>query len=234
MNYIDLMLNTSWGLYLVVGALVTAAVSSTALCLGAALGSLIAWAKLRGGLGLRIFADGCTTFLRGIPDLLVIYLFYFGGGSFLTGIAGLFGHHGFVDIPAFWTGACALAVISSAYQAEVFRAAFLAIPRGELEAAKAIGMHTMLLFRRIIVPQALRTAIPGLANCWQLLLKESALISITGLAELLRRSQYGSVSTGEPFDFYLTAGGLYLILTIISGWGFANAERRAARGVKRI
>ena len=136
-------------------------------------------------------------------------------------------------MPAFAVGALAIGVISAAYQAEVFRGAYTALARGEIEAAKSVGMHTMLLFRRIIAPQVLRYAIPGLGNVWQLALKESALISVTGLVELLRQSQIGSGSTYKPFSFYFTAGMLYLVITTVSTWGFQRAEDYSMRGLRR-
>ena len=111
--------------------------------------------------------------LRGIPDLLVIYLFYFGGSAALGAVGSLFGDEGFIGVPAFATGALAIGVVSGAYQAEVFRGAYQTLSKGELEAAKSVGMHRWLMFRRIIAPQVLRYAIPGLGNVWQLVLKES-------------------------------------------------------------
>jgi octopine/nopaline transport system permease protein len=232
-RYYDLMVTQGWGFALAIAALVTLAVSVSALIVGAVFGALAAWSKLTGGRALRVVADSYTTVLRGIPDLLVIYLFYFGGSSALGAIGRLFGYDGFIGLPAFATGAIAVGLISGAYQAEVYRGAYLFIARGELEAARAVGMNRMLLFRRIILPQALRFAIPGLGNCWQMALKESALISVTGLVELLRQAQVGSGSTRQPFDFYMTAAALYLLLTTASGYLFDKAETRANRGVKR-
>ena len=145
----------------------------------------------------------------------------------------VFGAEGFVGLPAFATGAVAVGIVSGAYQAEVFRGAYLFLSRGEIEAAKAVGMSRRLLFRRIVAPQVLRYAIPGLGNVWQLALKESALVSVTGLVELLRQSQIGAGSTGRPFYFFLTAAALYLALTSVSTWGFQRAEDYSMRGIRR-
>lgn len=131
------------------------------------------------------------------------------------------------------TGAVAIGVISGAYQAEVYRAAYLAIARGELEAARAIGMRRAVMLRRIVTPQTLRNAIPGLGNCWQLILKESALISVIGLVELLRQAQVGAGSTLQPFYFYTTAAAIYLVVTAITTSGFDWAETRARVGVRK-
>src|SRR4051794_16706990 len=211
----------------------TIAVAICGFLAGSVVGTLVAWGKIGGNLVIRSLADGYTTVLRGIPDLLVIYLFYFGGSAALGAIAGLFGGQGFIGVPAFATGALAIGIVSGAYQAEVFRGAYQTLSKGELEAARSVGMHRWLMFRRIVAPQVLRYAIPGLGNVWQLILKESALISVTGLVELLRQSQIGAGSTRRPFDFYLTAAALYLLITWVSTVLFQKAENRSMRGVRR-
>jgi octopine/nopaline transport system permease protein len=235
MSYVELMGfgPRGWGAAMLAAAAMTVAVAVCGFLAGAAIGVGIAAAKLSGSRVVRGLADLYTTVLRGIPDLLVIYLFYFGGSAALGAVAGLFGATGFIGVPAFLTGTLALGVVSGAYQAEVFRGAYLAVPRGQIEAARAVGMGPVLLFRRIVAPLTLRFAVPGLGNVWQLVLKESALISVTGLVELLRQSQIGSGSTREPFAFYLTAGGLYLAITTVSTWFFGRAETAAMRGVRR-
>lgn len=233
MSYYELMIAKGWGLALVQAAGMTMLVSVLALLVGALLGAPVAYAKLSSNRAANLICDGYTTVLRGIPDLLVIYLFYFGGSAALTAIAHALGGQGFFGLPALVTGALAVGVVSGAYQAEVFRGAFLVIPKGEIEAARAFGMSRLLMFRRIIAPQVLRYAIPGLGNCWQLVLKESALVSVTGLIELLRQAQVGSGSTRQPFYFYTTAAVLYLALTTVSTWFFDRAEARTARGLRR-
>jgi octopine/nopaline transport system permease protein len=234
-DYVDLMGfgPKGWGLLMLWATLMTVAVSVTAFALGSVLGALIAWARIAGGRALQLAADAYTTVLRGIPDLLVIYLLYFGGSTALTALAHTLGAKGFVGVDAFAAGAIAVGIISGAYQSEIFRGAYLAIARGELEAARSVGMPRRLLFRRIIVPQALRFAIPGLGNVWQLALKESALISVVGLTEILRQAQVGAGSTRQPFAFFITAAMLYLVLSTISGWGFQRAEAVGMRGVRR-
>jgi len=222
-----------WGLALLTAAGMTLAVASCGFIAGAVIGTVVAWGKLSRSLIARGLADGYTTVLRGIPDLLVIYLFYFGGSAALGAIGSLFGAEGFIGVPAFATGAIAIGVVSGAYQAEVFRGAYQTLSRGELEAARSVGMHSWLMFRRVIAPQVLRYAIPGLGNVWQLVLKESALISVTGLVELLRQSHIAAGSTRRPFDFYLTAGALYLLITWVSTILFQKAEDRSLRGIRR-
>jgi octopine/nopaline transport system permease protein len=234
-DYVELMGfgPRGWGLLLLKATGMTIAVSATAFALGSALGALLAWARIEGNRAVQLAADAYTTVLRGIPDLLVIYLLYFGGSAALTALAHLLGAKGFVGVDAFAAGAIAVGIISGAYQGEIFRGAYQAISRGELEAARSVGMPRRLMFRRIIVPQALRFAIPGLGNVWQLALKESGLISVVGLTEILRQAQVGAGSTRQPFAFFITAAALYLILSTISGWGFRRAEAAGMRGVRR-
>lgn len=221
-----------WGGAMLLAASMTLAVSSAGFVFGSLCGGLAAWARLAGGVIARTASDAYTTVLRGVPDLLVIYLFFF-GGSAVVSAAGRdwFGTSGFIGMPAFLVGMLAVGVCNGAYQAEVFRGGYLAVPRGEIEAGRAFGMRRPTLFWRIIAPQLARFALPGLGNCWQLCLKESALISVTGLVELLRQAQVGAGSTRQPFDFYLAAAALYLVITTVSGWGFQAAERRARRGL---
>jgi octopine/nopaline transport system permease protein len=222
-----------WGVAMLTAAGMTVAVSTAAFLIGMVIGAGGAWAKIGGGLLARASADVYTTLLRGIPDLLVIYLFYFGGSTLLSAINRELGGSGFVSLPAFLVGALAVGIVSGAYQTEVFRGAYGAIARGEIEAARAVGMSGLLLLRRIVAPQVMRHAIPGLGNCWQLVLKESALISVTGLVELLRQAQVGAGSTRLPFYFYITAALLYLALTTISNRLFQSAETYARRGMQR-
>jgi len=223
--------STGWGALLLVATLLTLAVTATALAIGAVLGTMVAAAKLSGNRLLWVLGHAYTTVFRGVPELLIIYLIYFGGSSALTSIGKAFGYEGFLGLPPFAAGAFAVGIISGAYQAEVYRGAYLAIAKGELEAASAIGMSARLRFRRIVMPQVLRLAIPGLGNVWQLSLKDSALISVTGLAELMRTSQVAAGSTRQYFLFFIAGGCLYLILTSLSDQVFNRAERRANRSM---
>jgi octopine/nopaline transport system permease protein len=222
-----------WGPAMLLGAVMTIAVAGSGFFLGAAIGTLGAWAKIAGGPLTRRIADLYTTVLRGIPDLLVIYLFYFGGSSVMTALGHLFGATGFVGFPGFAAGALAIGVVCGAHHTEVFRGAFRAVSRGELEAARAVGMGPVLRFRRIVAPLVLRYALPGLGNVWQLVLKESALVSVTGVVELVREAQIGAGSTRQPFDFFIAAAALYLCVTTVSGWGLRRAERHFTRGMRR-
>lgn len=220
-----------WGALLLVATLMTLAVTAAALLIGVVFGAIVAAAKLSGIPLLSALGTAYTTVFRGVPELLVIYLIYFGGSTAVTSIGQALGYEGFLGLPSFLAGALAVGIISGAYQAEVYRGAYLAISRGELEAASAIGMHFGLRFRRIIMPQVLRYAMPGLGNVWQLSLKDSALVSVTGLAELMRTSQVAANSTRQYFLFFIVGGALYLVLTSLSDRVFNQAERRANRSM---
>lgn len=222
-----------WGADMLSAAGTTVAVAISGTLLGAVIGLAGATMAVSRHMALRRAALGYVAIMRGVPDLLVIYLFYFGGSQLLTALARGLGIEGFVGLPAFATGVVALAVVSGAYLTEVFRGAVLAVPRGEIEAAIAYGMSGPQRLRRILLPVAARHALPGLGNVWQLVLKESALISVVGLVELMRQAQIGAGSTRQPFTFFLTAAGLYLAVAWLTGRGFARAEARVSRGLAR-
>lgn len=220
-----------WGASLLLGAAMTVAVALCGLVIGMAIGTLGAWAKISGDTALRRVADAYTTTLRGVPDLLVIYLVYFGSSSALTALGRFYGASGYIDFPGFLAGSIAIGVITGAQNTEVLRGAFQAVRKGELEAAYACGMSPLLRFRRIVAPLVLRHALPGLGNVWLNLLKESSLISVTGVAELMREAQVAAGSTRLPFDFYIAAGVLYILLATVSGLVAQLMERHYSRGV---
>jgi octopine/nopaline transport system permease protein len=222
---------TGWGGLLLVALLTTLAVTLASLVIGAVIGTALAAAKLSGSRLLRLLGGTYSTVFRGVPELLVIYLVYFGGSSAVTAIGGAFGIEGFLGLPSFIAGALAVGLISGAYQGEVYRGAYLAIVPGEIEAARAIGMNKAMRLRRILVPQVLRFALPGLGNVWQLSLKDSALVSVTGLAEIMRTSQVAAGSTRQYFLFYIVGGVLFLLLTSVSGQIFEAAEKRTGRSL---
>ncbi|WP_321863203.1 ABC transporter permease subunit [Burkholderia cenocepacia] len=222
-----------WGGVLLLAALMTVALTLAALAVGAVIGAAIAAAKLSRYRSLRLLGDLYTTVFRGVPELLVIYLFYFGGSTLVTAVGQWFGAEGFIGVPPFVIGALAVGMISGAYQAEVYRAAVLAVSKGELEAARSIGMPRSMVLRRILVPQVLRFALPGIGNVWQLSLKDSALISVTGLAELLRTSQIAANSTHQYFVFFVAGGALYLLMTGVSNRVFNRAEAIVGRSFRR-
>jgi octopine/nopaline transport system permease protein len=225
--------DAGWGDEMLRAALMTLAVSVSSMLLGLVFGTLGAAAKLSVIPPLRWLAEGYTTIARGVPELLIIYLLFFGGSGTVMFVAALFGYHGYIELNAFTIGTFAIGAISGAYSTEVIRGAVLAVPRGQVEAAKAIGMERGLMFRRIMFPQVARYALPGLGNVWQFTLKDTALISVTGLVEIMRQAYVAAGSTRQPFTFYLVAAALYLLLTTFSNYGFQRAEGWANRGVRR-
>lgn len=222
-----------WGPLLLASTGTTCAVAVCGLLTGGAFGALGCWAKIGGRKPQRALATAYTTVLRGIPELLVIYLFYFGGSTALTQIGKWLGASGFVGIPGTIAGVLAIGITSGAQLTEVFRGAHNAVNKGEIEAAVACGMSRMLRLRRILIPLILRHAMPGIGNVWQMALKASALISVTGVADLLSQAQIGANATGMPFDFFLAAALLFLAISACTGRGLRTAERFYSRGVRR-
>lgn len=221
-----------WAAALLSAAGVTLVLSLLGFALGIVFGGIAAAMRLGHSRVMRFLATSYGTVFRGIPDLLTIYLFYYGGSVVLTAAGRSFGWQGFIGLPTFATGVLVLGTISGAYQAEVFRGAYLAIDTGQQDAARALGISRWITLRRVIVPQLLRHALPGLGNIWQLVLKDSALISVIGLVELMRQAQIGAGSTREPFVFYITAAFLYLIIASFTGIAFRHAEKQASRGMR--
>ncbi|MBX2884062.1 MAG: ABC transporter permease subunit [Granulosicoccus sp.] len=220
-----------WAAALLKAALVTLVLSTLGFILGALLGGLAAAGQLSQSRLLQHLAKGYCTVFRGVPDLLTIYLLYYGGSVLLTAAGQSLGFEGFISLPIFATGVLALGIISGAYQAEVYRGAYLAIDSGQADASHALGLSRRVTLRRIMIPQMLRIALPGIANVWQLILKDSALISVIGLVELMRQAQIAAGSTREPLMFYLAAGALYLVIASTTGRLFQRAEKHAARSV---
>jgi octopine/nopaline transport system permease protein len=213
-----------WGAAMVAGAAMTVGLAVASFLIGGLIGAVVAWAKIEGGRFLRTLAGMFTTVFRGVPDLLVVYLFYFGSGAVIGPVASALGIEGFTTLPGFIAGIMAIGIVSGAYQAEVMRGAFMTVKKGELEAATAAGMNTMLKFRRIVAPLTLRNAIPGLGNVWQLTLKDTALVSIIGVVETVRQAQVGAGATHRPFPFYIAAGIAFLLITLLSGFLFRKAD----------
>ncbi len=222
-----------WGDEMLRAASVTLLLSLAAMSIGLFISIFGVMSKLSDKFYVRVIADVYTTIVRGIPELLVIYLLFFGGSNAVMGMAKLFGYHGYIELNAFVIGSVAVGAISGAYSTEVMRGAFLAVPRGQVDAAKSVGMSKLVIFRRILVPQVLRYALPGLGNVWQLTLKDTSLVMVTGLVEIMRQAHVASGSTYSPFTFYVTAALLYLMLTTASNRIFYSAENWANKGVRR-
>ncbi len=224
------------GLTLIDGLQMTLLVGLLSLALAIVFGLLAAWAKLTPLRPLQIAANTYTTVIRGVPELVLILLIYYGVPTLVQQVVRSWGpaFAGFrLDLDPFAAGTITLGFIYGAFAAEVFRGAYLAVPRGQLEAAVACGMHRPLIFRRILFPQMLRYALPGLGNVWMVLIKATALMSVIQLDELMRKAEIAAGATRMPFTFYLAAALLFLVITAVSIFVQARLERWANRGVRR-
>ena len=205
-----------WGDELFFATLMTIAVSITAMIIGFIFAALFTPLKLSNNKILNSIGNAYTTVIRGVPELLVIYLFFFGGSGAIMFVASMFGYNDYIEINAFLTGSFSIGIISGAYSTEVFRGALQSIDKGQFEAAKVLGINKFTQFYKIILPQMLRLAIPNLSNVWQITLKDTSLISVTGLVEIMRQSYIAAGSTRDPLFFYCFAAILYLMLTYFS------------------
>jgi len=181
---------------------------------------------------LRAAGNAFTTVFKGLPELLTLFLVYYGGQILLQKIIGLFGG-GYVEVSAFLAGVVALGFVAASYASEVFMAAFGAVPRGQFEGARALGMGRVATWWKVILPQVFKVALPGLGNIWLVLLKETALVSVIALPDLLRRTQIAVGATKEPFFFYLVAIGIYFVMSLVSMGILALLEKRYARAYIR-
>ena len=222
--------DTGWGDELFYATLMTIAVSITAMVIGFSFAAIFTPLKLSKNKFLNLLANSYTTVIRGVPELLVIYLFFFGGTGAVMFVASIFGYNEYIEINAFVTGAFAIGIISGAYSTEVFRGAVQSIDKGQFEAAKVLGLSKFAQFFKIILPQVLRLAIPNLSNVWQITLKDTSLISVTGLVEIMRQSYIAAGSTRDPLFFYSFAAVLYLLLTFVSMKLINKLEVKYSRG----
>ena len=221
---------TGWGDELFIATLMTLAVSITAILIGFLFALIFTPLKLSKNKFLNLIANCYTTVIRGVPELLVIYLFFFGGSGAVMFVASIFGYNDYIEINAFITGSCAIGIISGAYSNEVFRGAIQSIDKGQFEASKVLGLKKPIHFFKVIMPQMLRLAIPNLSNVWQITLKDTSLISVTGLVEIMRQSYIAAGSTRDPLFFYSFAAVLYLLLTYLSMKFINRLEIKYSKG----
>lgn len=222
-----------FGPQLLAGTLLTLRLAFSAVSVGLVLGLLGAVAKSSKLAYLRFVGESYTTIVRGVPELLVVLIVYFGSARVLTGLANMLGFDTYIELDPFAAGTVALGLTFGAYATEVFRGALLTIPKGQIEAAQSLGLGRWRTFWRVILPQLWRVALPGLGNLFMVLLKDTSLISVVGLDELMRKAQIGVGFSKEPFTFYGVAAIIYLGLTVITGGGLAALEHRANRGYRR-
>ncbi len=211
----------------------TLVISAMSLAIACVFGLIGASAKLSGSRAAGLAADAYTTLIRGLPELVLLLLIFYGGQILINRVADRAGL-GYLDINPFIAGVTTLGFIFGAYLTETFRGAILAIPRGQTEAALAYGMTRSLVLRRIVLPQMVRHAIPGFTNNWLVMIKATALLSIIGLDDMVHRANLASAATRQPFTFYATIAALYLALTTVSILALGWVERRYSLGVRKV
>ncbi|MGB3417104.1 MAG: ABC transporter permease [Mesorhizobium sp.] len=222
-----------WGANLLIGLLKSIEIAAGAFGLGLVIGICGAYGKLYGGPVVRDLFEVYTTVVRAVPELVLILLLYYAGTDLVNQLLALFGHAP-VDINGLVAGIGVLGVVQGAYSTEVLRGAILAIPQGQIEAARAYGMPPRLLLRRITLPAMLPYAIPGLANLWLIATKDTALLAIVGFSELTQTTRLAAGSTKAYLTFFVAAGILYLMLTLVSNFFIARIEKRARRGMPSL
>lgn len=214
------------------GAWLTVQLSLLSMAVAVALGLAGAAFRLSPVKWLALMGETYATVIRGIPDLVLILLIFYGGQDLVNRIAPLVGYEDYIDINPFIAGVSTLGFIYGAYLSETFRGAFMAIPKGQGEAGMAYGMSPLRVFLRILVPQMIRLAIPGFTNNWLVLIKATALISLVGLQDMMARAKSAGDATREPFTYILLAAAIYLVMTSVSLLVLRYLERRYSVGVK--
>ncbi|OBY56754.1 ABC transporter permease [Pseudomonas nitroreducens] len=225
------MLN-GYGATIVDGAWLTLQLSLLSMALAIALGLLGAAIRLSPVKWLAWCGDLYSTVIRGVPDLVLILLIFYGGQAAVNWVAPMVGYDDYIDLNPFASGVGTLGFIFGAYLSETFRGAFMAIPKGQGEAGFAYGMSGLQVFFRIQVPQMIRLAIPGFTNNWLVLVKATALISVVGLQDMMFKAKQASDATREPFTYFLAVAALYLVVTSVSLVLLRMLERRYSVGVK--
>ena len=222
-----------YGHLLLEGAALSLAVGICALAVALSLGAAGALARLSPSRILQRLGLAYVVIVRGIPELVLMLLIYYGGTVLLQALLSLGGEDVRVDINAFLAGTLVLGFVYGAYATEIFRGAFLAVPKGQVEAARAFGLSPRQEFFRIMLPQALRLAIPGLGNLWLTLLKATSITSVIGLTELARQADLIKAPTKMPFVVFFLASLIYLAFTAVSDVFRIRLEKWASAGFKR-
>jgi len=223
-----------WGDEILAGLWVTMRLALVTLPVGLLLGFAVAALSLSRIPLFRALGAGYTTLMRGLPEILTLFIVYNGLGLVLNQVMALLAPAaGPIDFPPFAAGVIALALVFAAFAAEVLRGAFQAVPEGQIMAGRAIGMSGRKIFWRIKLPLLWRYALPGLGNLWLNLLKDTALVSVIALDDLMRATKVAVGVTKQPFTFYLVACLIYWLMCVVSELVLARLERRANRGLRR-
>lgn len=218
-----------WGGNLLRGAWASLQIAVGAFLLGLVIGTFGALGKLNGGPVTRDLLAVYTTVVRAVPELILILILYYAGTDLLNQALRAMGYRP-VEISGVVAGIAVLGVVQGAYATEVLRGAIQSVPRGQIEAARAFGMGAVLTFRRVTFPAMLPLALPGLSNLWLIATKDTALLAIVGFSELTLETRQAAGATRAYFTFFLAAGALYLLMTLVSGRVFGWIEARYRRG----
>ena len=219
-----------WGALLFKGAAITLGLAVATLPFGLVLGLLVAIAQRSGGFILRPLATVFTTVFRGLPELLTLYLVYFGMQTGMQKLWKVFDLPGNFEIPPFVAGMIALGLVVAAFSSEVWAGALKAVSAGQGEAARSLGLSAGQSFRLVLLPQVMRVALPGIGNNWMVLLKDTSLVSVITLPELMFITSRANTVTKEPFLFFGLASLIYLAFSLVSMAGLDRLEARANRG----
>ena len=206
------------------GALVTLELAISSVVLAVIIGLIGAGGKLSQNRLSGLIFEGYTTLIRGVPDLVLMLLIFYGLQIALNTVTEAMGV-GQIDIDPMVAGIITLGFIYGAYFTETFRGAFMAVPKGHIEAATAFGFTRGQVFRRIMFPSMMRYALPGIGNNWQVILKSTALVSLLGLEDVVKATQLAGKSTWEPFYFAIVCGVIYLVFTTVSNGVLLFLER---------
>ncbi|GAB7532863.1 ABC transporter permease [Pseudomonas sp. 3A(2025)] len=221
-----------YGAVILEGTWLTLQLALSSMALAIVLGLIGVAIRLSPVRWMAWLGDLYSTVVRGIPDLVLILLIFYGGQDLINRVAPMLGHDDYIDLNPLLAGICTLGFIFGAYLSETFRGAFLGIPKGQAEAGAAYGMSGVQVFWRIQVPQMVRLAIPGFTNNWLVLVKATALISVVGLQDMMFKAKQAADATREPFTFFLTVAALYLLITSVSLLVLRYLEKRYSVGVR--
>jgi histidine transport system permease protein len=229
----DVMDFGGFGPILLEGAWATVKLATLSLGLAFVLGLIGASAKLSLHALPRTIGAAYTTLIRSVPDLVLMLLLFFSIQMLLNRATDFLGIAQ-INIDPFVAGVLTIGFIYGAYFTETFRGAFLSVPRGQLEAGAAFGMSGWQVFRRILFPQMMRLALPGIGNNWQVIVKATALVSIIGLSDIVKAAQDAGRSSQRFFFFTIVAGGVYLCITTVSHFMLVRLEVRFSAGTRRV
>lgn len=206
---------------------VTVALAVSGLAMATVLGALAATGRMAGGVLGRSAVFAYTSLVRGVPDIVLILLIYFGAQRLINNLGKVM-EWDYIEISKFGAGVFAIGFIYGAYLTETFRGAYMTIPKGQVEAARALGMRPLPILWKVSIPQLVRFALPGYANVWQVLVKSTAVVSIIGLEDLVGLASDAGKSVRQPFLFFTFVLFIYLLITWVSTMIFEHMERRYA------